>query len=129
LPFLSAAFVGVAAYLICPALQSPLQVTAACGIIAFAADSVGAAVWALAQDLGGHRVAAALAWSNMWGNFGASGVAKIIPVILAASWHFADWREVFWVCASGFVVMALAICGVDSTRSLEPEQETAKTTC
>ena len=75
------------AYLLCPALGSPLAVAVASGVVSFATDSVVPAVWALAQDIGGTHVASTLAWSNMWGNLGASAVAKVIPVLLASSFH------------------------------------------
>jgi nitrate/nitrite transporter NarK len=79
------------------------------------------AVWALAQDIGGDNVASTMAWSNMWGNFGASAVAKLIPFLLATSLHRPDWTEVFWLCAAGFVVLALAALGIDSTRTLKQD--------
>ena len=56
----------------------------AAGVVAFASDSMNPAVWALAQDIGGNHVAATLAWSNMWGNLGASAISKLIPVVLAS---------------------------------------------
>jgi nitrate/nitrite transporter NarK len=55
----------------------------------------------------------------MWGNFGASAVAKVIPLILGnAALHYADWREVFWLCAGGFVLLGLSVLLVDSTKPL-----------
>ena len=83
------------------------MVAIACGVVAFATDSVIPAVWALAQDIGGTHVASTLAWSNMWGNFGASAVAKLIPLVIGSSLHRSDWREVFWMCAAGFIVLGL----------------------
>ena len=79
LPFVSGGLLAAGAYLLCPSLD-PLVVAIACGVVAFATDSVIPAVWALAQDIGGSHVASTLAWSNMWGNFGASAVAKLIPL-------------------------------------------------
>lgn len=119
LPFLIGSAVCVVAYLLCPLLGSPLAVAAACGVVAFASDSVGPAVWAVGQDIGGRHVAATMAWSNMWGNFGASAVAKLIPFVLATSLHWQDWREIFWICAAGFVLLGAAQLFVDSTESLE----------
>jgi sugar phosphate permease len=118
LPFLFGGSVAAGAYLLCPSLSSPLAVAVACGIVSFATDSVVPAVWALAQDIGGTHVASTLAWSNMWGNLGASAVAKVIPIILASTFHFADWREVFWMCAAGFVLLGGAALFIDSTRPL-----------
>lgn len=121
LPFLFGSSICVIAYLLCPLLPGPFSVAVACGIVAFASDSLGPAVWAVGQDIGGRHVAATMAWSNMWGNFGASAVAKVIPMILASSLHFADWREVFWLCAGGFVVLGLCALMVDTTRTLEKQ--------
>lgn len=118
LPFIFGGGLAAGAYLLCPHLGSPLAVTIACGVVAFATDSVIPAVWALAQDIGGSHVASTLAWSNMWGNFGASAVAKLIPLIIGSSLHRSDWREVFWMCAAGFVVLGVSSLFIDSTRTL-----------
>ena len=63
-----------------------------------------------------------MAWTNMWGNFGASAVARVIPFILATRLHYADWREIFWLCAGGFVLLGVALLFVDSTRSLRDSE-------
>jgi MFS family permease len=118
LPFIFGGGVAACAYLICPSLGSPLAVAIACGVVAFATDSVIPAVWALAQDIGGTHVASTLAWSNMWGNFGASAVSKLIPFLIGSSLHRPDWQEVFWMCAGGFVVLAASSLFIDSTRTL-----------
>lgn len=117
-PFLFGGGLAAGAYLLCPHLDSPVAVTVACGVVAFATDSVIPAVWALAQDIGGTHVASTLAWSNMWGNFGASAVSKLIPMMIGSSLHRADWREVFWMCAAGFVVLGVSSLFIDSTRTL-----------
>lgn len=118
LPVVIGGSVSACAYLLCPSMNSALAVTIACGLVAFATDSAGPAIWAFSQDIGRGHVASTLAWSNMWGNLGASALAKWIPVVLASSWHRADWSEVFWLCAGGFAVLATAILLVDSTRPL-----------
>jgi MFS family permease len=118
LPFLFGGGLAACAYLICPSLESSVAIAAACGVVAFATDSVMPAVWALAQDMGGAHVASTLAWSNMWGNFGASAVAKLIPMMIASTFHRSDWREVFWMCAAGFLVLGLSSLFIDSTRTL-----------
>lgn len=118
LPFLTGSGVCVVAYMLCPLLVSPVAVAAACAVVAFASDSVGPAVWAISQDIGGRYVASTLAWTNMWGNFGASAVARVIPFILGTRLHYADWREIFWLCACAFVLLGVAMLFVDSTRSL-----------
>ena len=119
MPFVFGSAISVCAYLVCPWLPDAVSVAVACAVVAFASDSVNPAVWALAQDIGGKHVASTLAWSNMWGNFGASAVAKVIPLVLASGIHYQDWREVFWLCAGGFVLLALATLMVDSADPLK----------
>lgn len=122
LPFLFGGGAAASAYLICPLLSTGTAVAVACGLVAFATDSVVPAVWALAQDIGKDHVATTLAWSNMWGNLGASAVAKVIPLLLASSLHRTDWTEVFWMCAAGFVLLGTCALFIDSTRTLSGPQ-------
>jgi MFS family permease len=119
LPFLIGGSISAGAYLLCPSLPGALSVTVACGVVAFASDSVMPAVWALAQDIGGTNVASTMAWSNMWGNFGASAVAKVIPMLIAGSLHQPQWQEIFYACAAGFVLLAVAASFIDSTKKLQ----------
>lgn len=118
LPFVFGCSLSVLAYLVCPALGSPAAVCVACGLVAFAGDSVNPAVWALAQDIGGNQVAVTLAWSNMWGNFGAAAVAKFIPYMLTLPVHRADWSEVFAMCAGGFFLLGICVLTLDSRQRL-----------
>jgi len=118
LPFLTGSGVCIVAYLLCPLLGSPVAVAVACGVVAFASDSVGPAVWAISQDIGGRYVASTLAGLTCGGTFGASAVARVIPFILGTRLHYCDWREIFWLCAGGFVLLAVALLFVDTTRSL-----------
>lgn len=122
LPFLFGSTVAMFAYLSCPMLPTPVAVAIACGIVAFATDSMGPAVWALGQDIGRNHVAATMALSNMWGNLGAVAVAKLIPLLLAGTLHRADWREVFWLCAGGFLLLGAMMLFVDSTVPLAEEK-------
>lgn len=125
LPILIGASVSATAYLLCPFLDSAFAVVICCAVVAFATDSVTPAIWTLAQDIGGAHVASTLAWSNMWGNFGASAIAKLIPMMLAATWHRADWTEVFVACALGFVLLGSSALVIDSTKKLEWSQDAA----
>jgi len=118
LPFLTGGTLSAAAYLICPFLPSAFAVAVACAIVAFATDSVLPAIWTLAQDIGQTHVASTMAWSNMWGNFGASAIAKVIPLVIASSWHMQAWQEIFYLCAAGFVMVAITGSSIDSTRTL-----------
>jgi hypothetical protein len=40
-------------------------------------------------------------------------------LILASAVHFSDWRQIFWLCAGGFVLLGVAAPMVDSTRPLK----------
>jgi ACS family glucarate transporter-like MFS transporter len=119
LPFLTGGALAATAYLLCPLLPTAAVVAVACAVVAFAADSMVPATWALAQDIGGEFVAATLAWCNMWGNLGASLIAKLIPTVRASHYRFADWREIFWLCAGGFVLLGVCICFVDGEQKLQ----------
>lgn len=125
LPILIGGLVGASAYLICPSLKTAHGVIIACGLVAFATDSANPSIWSLSQDIGRNHVAATLAWSNMWGNLGASAVAKTIPLALASTFHRADWREVFWMCAASFIVFAASALFIDSTQALGTENKPA----
>ncbi|EDY21827.1 major facilitator superfamily MFS_1 [Chthoniobacter flavus Ellin428] len=118
LPIIIGGLIGTAAYLVCPSLHSARGVIIACGLVAFATDSANPAIWTLSQDIGRGHVAATLAWSNMWGNLGASAVAKTIPLALASTMHRADWSEVFWMCAASFLIFAGCALFIDSTKPL-----------
>jgi sugar phosphate permease len=118
LPFVIGGSVTAVAYLACPMVGSPLAVAALCALVAFAADSIMPAVWAVGQDVGPGNVASTMAWSNMWGNFGASAVAKVIPLVIASQLHSADWREVFVLCAAGAALLAVCSLGIDVSRKI-----------
>ncbi len=122
-PFLICASLAAMAYLTCLRLDTPIAVTVACCLVAFLNDCMVPAVWAFGQDVGKRFTAAAFAWSNAWGNFGAAFLARVMPWVL----HHFDWRDghnqpnwhaAFLFCAGAFAVMALASLGLDSTRPL-----------
>ena len=121
LPILGGGILGALAYLTCPMMHGAMGVVVACGIVAFATDSANAAVWTFSQDIGRGHVAATLAWSNMWGNLGAAGVAKAIPFVLGPAPGPADWVRVFWILAAAFIVFAGASVFIDSTKPLNVE--------
>ena len=99
-------------------LWSAMGVVVACGIVAFATDSANAAVWTFSQDIGRGHVAATLAWANMWGNLGASAVAKTIPLVLGPTPQPAAWSKVFWMLAAAFGMFATTSFFVDATKQL-----------
>jgi len=119
LPLILGGATAASAYVICPMLPGPISVVAACGLVAFATDSFNPTIWAIGQDIGGANVASTIAWSNMWGNFGASAVAKLIPFLLTTAIHRPDWSEIFYFCAAGFVIVSLCALGIDTTKTLE----------
>jgi len=127
LPLIVGAAVSIAAYLVCPSLGSPVAVAVAAGVVAFAADSMNPAVWALGQDIGGNHAAVTLAWSNMWGNLGASAISMLIPVVLASSFHWPDQREVFWICSCGFALICGSALFIDSTKPLHDPDDVEMT--
>src|SRR4029077_8584258 len=65
LPFLTGMAVCIVEYLLCRLFASPVAVAMACSVVAFASDSVGAAVWATSQVIVVRYVAATMAWTNM----------------------------------------------------------------
>jgi MFS family permease len=121
LPIFIGGLASASLYLLCPLIGTASGVAVACALVAFASDSCGPAIWSLSQDIGHNHVAATMAWSNMWGNLGASAVAKCIPLALLSAHHFADWREVFWMCSGGFFLLAITILFVDGTQHLPDE--------
>jgi ACS family D-galactonate transporter-like MFS transporter len=128
-PFLVGGTVSSISYLICPSLDGPIAVCIACAVVACIGDSVNPATWAVSQDLGGSRVASALAWCNMWGNFGAAAASWIIGAVVGSpQLHRADWSEIFWMCAAGFSVLAICIFFVDSTKPLRAAGESPPST-
>lgn len=118
-PILTGSGLAAACYLSVPYLQSPELVVMAFGMVAFGSDSVTPSVWGMVQDIGGGKVASTMAWVNMWGNLGASLVAKIIPLIIVSPWHRADWAEVFLLCAGGFLLLGISALAIDARRAAD----------
>lgn len=111
LPWVLSRFLGVAAFLACPLLDSPWGVTLALAVVAFATDLGSPAMWAFNQDVGGRYVGSILGWGNMWGNLGAA----ISPILLAWVFDNYGWTQAFWVCAAAFATSGLFALGVDAT--------------
>jgi nitrate/nitrite transporter NarK len=75
------------------------------------------------QDVGGRNTGAIFGWANMWGNFGASVSAIMVPILM--NYGAADGSGqtlVFVVCASAFFVAAIAALGMDATKPLKAAQ-------
>jgi nitrate/nitrite transporter NarK len=97
-------------------------------VVSFAVDMGTPAVWAFLQDIGGRVTAAAAGWANMWGNFGASLTAMMVPTLLAYGTTSEEGqRYVFIACASSLFLAAIAALGLDAARTVwRPAQELAK---
>jgi hypothetical protein len=103
--------------MMCPMFESVWPVVICCGIVSMMNDVANPSIWGFVQDVGGENTAAVYGWMNMWGNFGASLCAFMVPKLQA----LGETPEqgtlfVFAACASGFVVAAIAMLGIDGTR-------------
>jgi len=112
------------AYLGCIVSTSTWGVIFCCAIVSFATDLGIPAIWAFMQDVGGRSVGTVAGWANMWGNFGASAAAKLLPWVLATLDANNDWQEVFLVCAAAYGVAIVAVLGMDSGDVVEKNNDT-----
>lgn len=68
-------------------------------------------------DVGGRATAAAGGWGNMWGNFGASAGAMLIPWLMKLG--SSDGKTlVFFTLAGAFVLAGLIVLPMDATKKL-----------
>ena len=75
-------------------------------------------------DVGGRGTAAAMGWGNMWGNFGASASARLVPWLLVKGG--GDGRTlVFFTLAGAFVLAGLVVLPMDASRKLLPDDPPA----
>lgn len=87
----------------------------------FFADLAIGSMWATLQDVGGRNVGSILGFTNMCGNLAAG----------AAAWWFGylaqhdHWPAVFLISALSFFAVAACWLGIDASRPLSPEDETA----
>lgn len=119
MPIITGCVLAGSAYLGCLAVDSVWGLVACCAVVSFATDLGVPAIWAFTQDVGGRNVGTVAGWCNMWGNFGASAAAKLLPWVLATLDTNKDWREVFVVCAAGYAVALVAALGVDPRDTVE----------
>jgi nitrate/nitrite transporter NarK len=119
LPWACSRFIGTAAFLICPYLDSPWAVTIALSFVALSTDLGTAAGWAYCQDVGGRYVGSILGWGNMWGNFGATAS----PILLAWVFESFGWTPMFMVCAASFLAAGLLALGIDATIPIAPRED------
>ena len=85
------------------------------------AATEGRKVWAFMGDVGGRATAAAGGWGNMWGNFGASAGAMLIPWLMKVGG--GDGKTiVFFTLAGAFVLAGLIVLPMDATKKLIAEE-------
>ncbi|MFQ5731367.1 MAG: MFS transporter [Planctomycetaceae bacterium] len=121
IPWGGSRFIGVAAFLCCPYLDSPWAATIAMSVVAFSTDLGTASGWAFCQDVGGRYVGSVLGWGNMWGNLGAT----VSPILLAWVIDNPAWgyERMFVVCAGAFVVSGVCGLMIDATKPIAPPDE------
>ena len=108
IPMVSAMIVCALAYSICPFLNSTWLLVGCCAMVSFCTDLANPATWAFAGDAGGRATAALGGWMNMWGNFGASAGAMLIPWLM----HLGegDGKTLVFFTLSGSFVLAAILC-------------------
>ena len=117
LPMSSSMFVCAAAYLFCPFVDSTWLLVGCCAVVSFCTDLANPALWAFMGDVGGRATAAAGGWGNMWGNFGASAGALLIPWLMKIGG--GDGKTlVFFTLAGTFVLAGLIVLPMDATKKL-----------
>ncbi|MGV3485863.1 MAG: MFS transporter [Planctomycetaceae bacterium] len=121
IPLATPAFIAGFAYLLCPALDSVWLIVACCAVVSMMTDVANPSTWAFIQDVGGRNTSAIYGWANMWGNFGASLSAVMVPKLLR--WGEAGGNGqtlVFLACAGAFFVAGTAMLGMDATKLVVP---------
>jgi MFS family permease len=117
LPMTSSMFVCAAAYICCPFVESTWMLVACCAVVSFCTDLANPAVWSFMGDVGGRATAAAGGWGNMWGNFGASAGALLVPWLMKIGGGDGKML-VFFTLAGAFVLAGLIILPMDATKKL-----------
>lgn len=121
LPMSSSMFVCAAAYLCCPFVDSTWLLVGCCAVVSFCTDLANPALWAFMGDVGGRATGAAGDWGNMWGNFGASAGALLIPWLMKIGG--GDGKTfVFFTLAGAFVLAGLVVLPMDATKKLLPDE-------
>ena len=110
---------GGSAYLVCLNMNSAWGVIACCCLVSFAVDMGNPATWAFMQDIGGRATAAAFGWGNMWGNFGAAVIAKLVPKLLELGESGGTGqRNVFLVCSGALFLYGFISLCLDATKQV-----------
>lgn len=125
LPLAGSRFLAVFAYVLALRFESVWAATAAFAIVTFATDLGVAATWSYAQDVAAHHVGSVLGWANMWGNFGAAALGRVVPLLIVQTATGPNWDRAFVLCAAGFLISAIASLGIDASRPIECEARPA----
>lgn len=120
LPMTTSMFVCAAAYICCPFVESTWLLVTCCAVVSFCTDLANPAMWSFMGDIGGRATAAAGGWGNMWGNFGASAGALLVPWLLKVGGGDGKFL-VFFTLAGAFVLAGLIILPMDATKKLLPD--------
>ncbi|MEQ9410856.1 MAG: MFS transporter [Fuerstiella sp.] len=120
LPISSAHLIAGCAYVSCLWLDSVWGIIACCAVVSMMTDVANPSIWGFMQDVGGRNTGAVFGWANMWGNFGASASAIMVPKLLEYGKQDGSGQQmVFMACAGAFFIASLASLGMDATRPLE----------
>ncbi len=127
LPLCLSGTLAGSAYVGCLFADTAWGVVGFCAVVSFSVDMGTPAIWAFLQDIGGRVTAAAAGWANMWGNFGASLTAMMVPWLLTIGTNSEDGqRYVFIACASALFMAAIAALGLNAAKPLwQPGATTA----
>lgn len=119
LPVISASLIACGAYLLCTRLEDVLAIVICCGVVSAMTDLANPSFWAFTQDIGGKNTATVLGWCNMWGNFGASLSAVLVPYLLKLGKN-QGWgtAPIFVMFACAFLGCAVAALGIDATKPI-----------
>lgn len=120
IPMSSAALMCAVAYVCCPFVDSTWLLIFCCAVVSFGTDLANPALWAFMGDVGGRGTAAAGGWGNMWGNFGASAGAMLVPWLMKVGGGDGKFF-VFYTLAGAFVLAALVMLPMDATKKLVPD--------
>lgn len=122
-PAVSSVIAGIA-YIGCLGFDSVWIIVGCCAIVSIMTDIGNPSSWAFIQDVGGRNTSAIHGWTNMWGNFGASFGALMVPTLL--SWGKSSGNGqamVFAACSGAFILSALAMLGMDATKPVQPASQ------
>lgn len=120
LPWIISKSIAVAAFAVCPLLDSPWDVTAMMATVAFCVDFGNPASWAFTQDVGGKHVGSVLGFGNMWGNLGAA----VSPILLAWIFVTYSYSHMFYTCAGLFTISTICSFFIDAATPVIREDKT-----